>query len=552
VAFASAMALGVYENLDLKRTQVVDNLWDGINEDNELQVHSDAVGILVEGFRLQTHEFGAAPRVGDIDGDGRPELVVADGNGFVWVYPLGPPNNNRQIKPATFVRTFCGDEATLALADVTGDGLNDAIVGNMLGVVGFLRNRGKGEFTDRDMTPSMYDVSNAMPLVQLDRKTFDIGSFSTPYVIDWDRDGKLDLLCGEGSYSANSVYLFRNRGSSSNFQLSKDDRYWLIYGLGKEHLSPAVGDLNGDGHYDMIVGDRLGNLTLYLYEPDPQRAQTREKFLLTEKGPVPFADGQAFVSPLCRPELTDWDGDGKLDLLIGTQSGKILLALNVGTAKEPMFTAPVALKAPDQLKPYTAPASWRTAFSWFRQGMNPHSAAMLQMMNDVNPETGENVRHLRYSYYKGYMGARPWILFSGSMEMVLGRTYTVSMRCRGVGVSEVTITFWFGERGRKGDTLEERWPSRTVRFRPTSGWQTLRRGFKLESEVQNRVETGNPSANMRIAVMGRPDLTFDIAEMSVEAGGSITPDTPEAAEQPAQQPSTTRPAAGAARSRRNR
>ncbi len=515
-----------YENINLARTTVADNLWDGINRNNEVQVNNDSIRILVEGFEMRGHNFGACPRVGDVDGDGKVELVVSDGKGFVWIYPLGPPGKQRVIKPARFVRTYVGDAATIGLADLNADNQTDIVLGNILGVVGYLRNRGKGEFTESDCRPSLYAITNPIPLLQLDRSTLDIGSFSAPLVLDWDRDGRLDLITGEGSYSANAVYLYRNRGGSGTFQLSKDERYWLIYGEGKEQLVPAVGDLTGDGQRDMIVGDRLGNLSLYLYEDRPERAP-REKYLLSNKGLVPFADGVPFTSPLCRPELTDWDGDGDLDLLIGTQDGKVLLALNTGSAKEPLFAQPAALKALDVLKPLTVPAGWRVAFSWFRHGLMPNNGGYLQITNDVD-EAGQNVRFVRYAYMNEYLGMQPYVLIGGNMALQFEKTYTLEMKARATAVTEIEVMFEFEERGRgKGDTLQQDWPKTYVRLKPAAGWQTIRKGFKITSRYGNdRVDVGNPNVVMRLRIYGRPNLTCDIASISVTAGGTITSDEP--------------------------
>ena len=45
------------------------------------------------------------------------------------------------------------------------------------------------------------------------------------------------------------------------------------------------------------------------------------------------------------PEVADFDGDGKKDLLSADYSGHLFLRTNVGTAKKPEFSSPRKLKA---------------------------------------------------------------------------------------------------------------------------------------------------------------------------------------------------------------
>ena len=61
---------------------------------------------------------------------------------------------------------------------------------------------------------------------------------SRPAPCDWNKDGKPDLLVGEGSYSANAVYVLLNQSGGSEPKFTEEQRYYLCYGDGREQLVP--------------------------------------------------------------------------------------------------------------------------------------------------------------------------------------------------------------------------------------------------------------------------------------------------------------------------
>lgn len=75
--------------------------------------------------------------------------------------------------------------------------------------------------------------------------------------------------------------------------------------------SPSVGDWDGDGDWDLVLGFISGPVKLYLNNGD---------FTFTEAGPL-TCDGKAIQAQDGGPCVTDWDGDGILDLLLGDDRG---------------------------------------------------------------------------------------------------------------------------------------------------------------------------------------------------------------------------------------
>jgi len=100
-------------------------------------------------------------------------------------------------------------------------------------------------------------------------------------------------------------------------------------------------DWDGDGDYDLIIGDIRGNLHLVPNEGTPQAyAFGNDRQLQAGGKPLQISGGRV------GPSVADWDGDGDLDLLVGAGDGSVSLFRNQGSATEPLLAEAEELVPP--------------------------------------------------------------------------------------------------------------------------------------------------------------------------------------------------------------
>jgi hypothetical protein len=112
------------------------------------------------------------------------------------------------------------------------------------------------------------------------------------------------------------------------------------------HTTPTLGDLDGDGDLDLLVGRSSGYLTYFRNDGSP----AVPRFTLV-------ADEWEGIRPGRRsaPHLADLDGDGDLDLLVGSDDQGVVLYRNEGTRSTPRFTRDSTFTL--DVPPISAPAA---------------------------------------------------------------------------------------------------------------------------------------------------------------------------------------------------
>jgi hypothetical protein len=261
--------------------------------------------------------------IGDIDGDGKPDLVTVNSQGNT----LSVFRNTSSVGSIT-AGSFAAkiDFATgsypyrVALGDIDGDGKPDLVVVNsQSNTVSVFRN-----------TSSVGSISFAA------RVDFTTGTSPLSVAIgDIDGDGKPDLVVGNAD---TTVSMFRNTSSSgpitSGSFASKVD-----FTTGTKAVAIAIGDIDGDGKPDLVVTHDIDNTVSVLRNTSSSGSITSGSFAAK----VDFATG---TTP-SGVAIGDIDGDGKLDLVVVSyRSGTVSVFRNtssVGSITSGSFAAKVDL-----------------------------------------------------------------------------------------------------------------------------------------------------------------------------------------------------------------
>jgi hypothetical protein len=257
-----------------------------------------------------------AAAFGDVDGDSLPDLILGVIGGAYGPYRTAIENLHhvrqsprgswttltRRLIPTIDV----GSEAAPAFGDLTGDGLLDLVIGSKMdpaddasGTLHWYENVGS-------RTAPAFRERGRLPVR---------GHFNyAPAIVDLDGDSLPDLIVG--SY-ADRLQWWRNTGTRSAPRWSLTDSALVTITRGT-NTTPSFGDLDGDGLVDLMIGEASGTLNFYRNAG----SRTAPRFTLVTD------NFQAIkLTRRSAPALVDLDGNGRLDLLLGSDNGEIQLWL---------------------------------------------------------------------------------------------------------------------------------------------------------------------------------------------------------------------------------
>jgi hypothetical protein len=242
----------------------------------------------------------ASPRslaVGDLNGDGKPDLVTANSTADNVSVLLGKGDGTFRTAVTYAVQS---NPVSVAIGDLNGDGRLDlAVVNSDSDSVSVLLGKGDGTF----QAATNYLVGQ-------------IGdTLSSVAIGDLNSDGKLDLAVADAT-SGNVVVLPGHGDGTFASGVASN--------TGQQPVSVAIGDLNGDGKLDLVTADATSNrVSVLLGRGDG-----------TFQAPVNDTVGQTPSAVA----IGDLNGDGRADIASANRDSNtvsVLLGNGDGTFQAP-------------------------------------------------------------------------------------------------------------------------------------------------------------------------------------------------------------------------
>ena len=247
--------------------------------------------------------------VGDLNGDGKPDLALSVNDGIAILLN----NGNGTFGAATYYASGVAGSAPgdgIAIGDLNGDKKPDVVVTNEnYGVIVYL-NQGSGTF-------AVKGTVGALP----------VGATNNVVLADINNDKKLDIIVPD---TYGDVFTFYGKGNGT---FTAGPAYPLQACNDCSNFLAAVGDFNGDGTLDLLESNGINTITVSLGRGDGtfQTSQIHDYTTVNQASNIVTADFNGDGFPDTAQSVTGVTVNGKIGINLGNSHG-VLGATSYATA----------------------------------------------------------------------------------------------------------------------------------------------------------------------------------------------------------------------------